>query len=78
MSNSRRSKSFPPIENPNRGTKAPTGKYKPETGLAKKQQHHDRPEYAQQTKIQSSLIMQGGLSRQEAKRQAKAIIRDQN
>ncbi|MDN3579022.1 hypothetical protein QWZ03_19830 [Chitinimonas viridis] len=66
---------FPEISNPNRGTKAPTGKKGPELGLAKQQQHHNRPEYAQQTQLQSGFIMQG-IDRKEAKRMAKAKIKE--
>lgn len=67
---------FGEIQNPNRGKPAPTGKRKQETGLAKSVQHHNRPEYAEQTRIQSAIIMSGvPISRQEAKRQAKAEIR---
>lgn len=49
---------------------AATGKYQQETGLAKKVQHHDRPEYAELTRLQSQYILQGN-SRKEAKREAK-------
>ncbi|GAA5787210.1 hypothetical protein [Chitiniphilus shinanonensis] len=74
MSGSGKKHKFPEISNPNRGMPAPTGKYKPEIGLAKKQQHHDRPEYAEQTRIQSTFIMQG-VDRKEAKRMAKAELK---
>lgn len=64
---------FPVLANPNKGAPAPTGNYRAETGLAKQQQHHDRPEYAAQTNLQSKFIMQG-VDRKEAKRMAKAEL----
>ena len=75
MSGSGRTTPFPVLANPNRGSAAPTGRYKPETGLAKQQQHHDRPEYAAQTALQSEFIMQGN-GRKEAKRMARAKLRE--
>ncbi len=64
-----------------RGGKTPTGRKKQETGLARAVQHHNRPEYAEQTRIQSTIIMSqtpgsGPANRKEAKRAAKAIIKN--
>ncbi len=65
------------------GGKTPTGRKKQETGLAKTVQHHNRPEYAEQTRIQSTIIMSqpagsGPANRREAKRTAKAIMKQRN
>lgn len=73
MSSAKKPTAFPTLPDTNQGTKAPTGKYRPEIGLAKQQQHHDRPEYAAQTKLQSQYVMEG-VGRNEAKRMAKTEL----